>query len=63
MFAAWYSVGRIIEDFFRVDVTHGTGLTGSQWTSLVTVIVSVGFLVHLTLRERRSDHELAGTPS
>ncbi len=22
---------RIIEDFFRIDVTHGTGLTGSQW--------------------------------
>ena len=33
-FGAWYGTGRFIEDFFRVDVTHGTGLTGSQWTAL-----------------------------
>ena len=33
-FAAWYGTGRFLEDFFRVDVTHGTGLTGSQWTAL-----------------------------
>ena len=49
-FAAWYSVGRIIEDFFRIDVTHGTGLTGSQWTSLVTLIVCVALLVRLARR-------------
>jgi phosphatidylglycerol:prolipoprotein diacylglycerol transferase len=49
-FAAWYSVGRIIEDFFRIDVTHGTGLTGSQWTSLVTLIVCVALLVRLVRR-------------
>ena len=34
VFGAWYGTGRFIEDFFRVDVTHGTGLTGSQWTAL-----------------------------
>ncbi|HVT75897.1 MAG TPA: prolipoprotein diacylglyceryl transferase [Acidimicrobiales bacterium] len=39
-FAAWYGTGRLVEDFFRVDVTHGTGLTGSQWAS-VALILSV----------------------
>lgn len=46
-FAAWYSVGRIIEDFFRIDVTHGTGLTGSQWTSVATVLICVALLTRL----------------
>ena len=63
LFAAWYSVGRIIEDFFRIDVTHGTGLTGSQWTSVVTVIVCVGFLLHLTRNARRRDQELVDKPT
>ena len=36
-FGAWYGTGRLIEDFFRIDDTHGTGLTGSQWTA-VTVL-------------------------
>jgi len=38
VFGAIYGCGRIAEDFFRVDVTHGTGLTGSQWTAVVTVL-------------------------
>jgi phosphatidylglycerol---prolipoprotein diacylglyceryl transferase len=37
VFGAWYGTGRFIEDFFRIDETHGTGLTGSQWTA-VTVL-------------------------
>lgn len=37
VFGAWYGAGRIIEDFFRIDQTHGTGLTGSQWTALVVM--------------------------
>jgi phosphatidylglycerol:prolipoprotein diacylglycerol transferase len=45
VFAAWYGTGRIIEDFFRVDVTHGTGLTGSQWSSVVLVAVSLWVLL------------------
>jgi phosphatidylglycerol:prolipoprotein diacylglycerol transferase len=45
VFAAWYGVGRIAEDFFRIDVTHGTGLTGSQWASLVVVVASMWVLV------------------
>jgi len=46
-FAVWYGTGRFAEDFFRIDVTHGTGLTGSQWTSIVSVLVGVGLLVRL----------------
>lgn len=49
-FAAWYSVGRIIEDFFRIDVTHGTGLTGSQWTSVVVALLCMGWLVRSSRR-------------
>lgn len=45
VFATWYGTGRIVEDFFRVDVTHGTGLTGSQWSSLIVVVVSLWVLV------------------
>lgn len=45
VFAAWYGTGRIIEDFFRIDVTHGSGLTGSQWTSLVLVTSSLWVLL------------------
>lgn len=45
VFAAWYGTGRIVEDFFRVDVTHGTGLTGSQWSSVVVVALSLWVLL------------------
>jgi phosphatidylglycerol:prolipoprotein diacylglycerol transferase len=45
MFTAWYGIARIIEDFMRIDETHGTGLTGSQWTSVVAVLLSVTWLV------------------
>lgn len=45
VFAAWYGTGRIVEDFFRIDVTHGTGLTGSQWASLVVVLASLWVLL------------------
>jgi phosphatidylglycerol:prolipoprotein diacylglycerol transferase len=33
-FGALYGLARVIEDFFRIDETHGTGLTGSQWAAL-----------------------------
>ncbi|HLF98938.1 MAG TPA: prolipoprotein diacylglyceryl transferase [Acidimicrobiia bacterium] len=45
VFAAWYGAARVVEDFFRIDETHGTGLTGSQWTALVTLIAVVFWLV------------------
>ncbi len=44
VFATYYGVGRVIEDFLREDVRH-FGLTGSQWTSLVVVLVSAYWLV------------------
>jgi len=44
-FAGWYGTARVIEDFFRVDVTHGTGLSGSQWTALVVAATSLYVLV------------------
>ena len=44
-FGAWYGTGRIIEDFFRVDVTHGTGLTGSQWSATAVVVTCLYLLM------------------
>jgi phosphatidylglycerol:prolipoprotein diacylglycerol transferase len=44
-FTIWYGTGRIIEDFMRVDETHGTGLTGSQWTSLVLLLLAGSWLL------------------
>ncbi len=46
VFAAWYGTGRLLEDSFRIDVTHGSGLTGSQWTSLVVIAASLWVLLH-----------------
>jgi len=43
VFAAWYAVQRIIEDFLREDVRH-FGMTGSQWTSVVTVLVCLAHI-------------------
>ena len=45
VFTVWYAVARIVEDFMRIDETHGTGLTGSQWTSVVAVLVAASWLV------------------
>lgn len=47
VFGAWYGTGRLIEDFFRVDETHGTGLTGSQWTAVVVMTLCLYALVFL----------------
>jgi phosphatidylglycerol:prolipoprotein diacylglycerol transferase len=44
-FTVWYGLGRILEDFMRVDETHGTGLTGSQWTSVVLVLLAGAWLL------------------
>ena len=59
-FATWYGFGRLTEDFFRIDETHGTGLTGSQWTAVAVIVLSLGWLL---LRRRtpwtsgRAEHE------
>jgi len=47
VFGAWYGTGRFMEDFFRIDVTHGTGLTGSQWTALTVLGLCLYCLVIL----------------
>ena len=39
-FATWYGVGRVIEDFLREDVRH-FGLTGSQWSAIAAVLLSL----------------------
>ena len=46
VFAAGYSIARIIEDFLREDLRH-FGLTGSQWTAAVTAAVSLFTLLVL----------------
>lgn len=54
VFAVWYGIARVVEDFFRVDVTHGTGLTGSQWSALLTVVVALAYGMRLV----RTRHEV-----
>jgi phosphatidylglycerol:prolipoprotein diacylglycerol transferase len=39
-FAVWYGCARLLEDFLRIDKRFGP-LTGSQWTALTVVVVSV----------------------
>lgn len=43
VFASWYGVGRVIEDFLREDVRH-FGLTGSQITATITVLLCLGWM-------------------
>jgi phosphatidylglycerol:prolipoprotein diacylglycerol transferase len=45
VFGALYGVARFIEDWFRIDETHGTGLTGSQWSSVATTLLCTGWLL------------------
>jgi phosphatidylglycerol---prolipoprotein diacylglyceryl transferase len=46
VFGAWYGAMRVVEDFLREDVRH-FGLTGSQWTAMVTVAVCLWALFFL----------------
>ncbi|MBW3644597.1 MAG: prolipoprotein diacylglyceryl transferase [Actinobacteria bacterium] len=61
VFAASYGLVRFVEGFFRLDVTHGTGLNGSQWTALVVGVVAVGALVKL--RASSPPSERSGEPA
>lgn len=45
VFGVFYGFNRFVEDWFRVDVTHGLGLTGSQWTAIATMIVCATWLI------------------
>ena len=44
VFGSWYGVGRVLEDFLREDVRH-LGLTGSQITALVTLVLCWSWLL------------------
>lgn len=44
VFALWYGSMRIVTDLLRVDKTF-LGLTGSQWTSIAAVVISVVLLI------------------
>ncbi|MGH9247218.1 MAG: prolipoprotein diacylglyceryl transferase [Acidimicrobiales bacterium] len=58
VFGAAYGAARFTEDFFRVDETHGTGLTGSQWTALTVATLSAWWL----LARRRTPGTKLETP-
>lgn len=51
IFGAWYGTGRVIEDFLREDLRR-FGLTGSQWTALVTLTVCVVWLLFVRRKPR-----------
>ena len=59
-FAALYAAARFVEGFARLDETHGTGLSGSQWTSLAVVAVAGG--VAWAARRRPAPEPAVGTP-
>lgn len=44
-FGAWYGFGRFVEDWFRIDETHGLLLTGSQWTAVVVMSLCLWVLL------------------
>ncbi len=48
-FAIWYGLGRVVTDLLRIDKTF-FGLTGSQWTSIAAVVISVVMLVRFARR-------------
>ncbi|MGI8758905.1 MAG: prolipoprotein diacylglyceryl transferase, partial [Acidimicrobiales bacterium] len=50
-FGLAYGAVRFVEGFFRLDVTHGTGLNGSQWTALAAMVAAAVALVALRRRE------------
>ena len=50
-FTTWYGCARLLEDSFRIDKRFGP-LTGSQWTALAVVIVSVGVLIYFAVTKR-----------
>lgn len=61
IFVAWYGAGRVVEDFFRVDETHGLGLTASQWFALAATLTAIALLV-TDVRHQRTATGPSGTP-
>jgi len=44
-FAVWYGAGRVAEDFFRIDETHGLFLTASQWVAAAMIVAATALLL------------------
>jgi len=63
VFGLWYGIGRIIEDFFRIDETHGTGLTGSQWTASVVALACLYALVVMRRTPWHSGRDVEDAPT
>lgn len=57
LFCVTYGFARFLEGFARTDVTHGTGLNGSQWGALAFLGVSAVLLV---VQSRSPRPRLAG---
>lgn len=56
LFTLWYSTGRLVTDLFRTDPRPLVGLTGSQLTALLLVLITV---VALWLRASRATRAAA----
>lgn len=62
VFGLGYGAVRLVEGFFRLDVTHGTGLNGSQWTALVVMVAAAAGLVSLRRSEPAAELEPVPAP-
>ncbi|MEP6759143.1 MAG: prolipoprotein diacylglyceryl transferase family protein [Actinomycetota bacterium] len=51
LFAIYYGCCRLLEDFLRIDKRFGP-LTGSQWTALTVVLISVTIWAYLAVSKR-----------
>jgi phosphatidylglycerol---prolipoprotein diacylglyceryl transferase len=66
LFSTWYGCARLLEDSLRIDKRFGP-LTGSQWTALIVVLVSIAILVMFAVTKRpgpttRGRHTPRGSP-
>jgi len=50
LFTTWYGCARLLEDSLRIDKRFGP-LTGSQWTALMVVLVSIAVLVYFAVKK------------
>lgn len=50
-----YFVERFILEYFRGDSPRFSGLTGGQWSALAIIIIDLGFLLYLALRDKKTN--------
>ena len=55
-FVIWYSAARLITDFLRV-ANRFFGLTGSQWSCVCAIALSLVVLARIRRRARRPENE------